>query len=257
MDGARSLKNKRRRRLGEGGRRELVPPQTPAIALFLALAFPLLTLVGCGLEGDTTYYASPTFTDNSGSLTLTHSSSNSSYPTFLGYDIYYRAYSNQIDADAARTTIENAANLATSTPESVLSQMTNLNFKKIYLASAPSLSPTPLFNFSSGGNANGATTITIQLLNTSSTTNWYFITNVNSTPVQIVRCVGGNYNSFNYTYAPGDIDYASNTAVGPNGTLYIVAFAVAYGFDISTMATTYSFPTSLFREVWGGYLLPN
>jgi hypothetical protein len=257
MAGAAARNNRPAERRGEGEGAASSYPR--AIALFVALVFPLFALSGCGLEDNVAYLNSPYFKDNSGTLTLTHNSSNNAYPFFLGYDIYYRAYSNLSDADTARTTIEAATNLTSSTPESVLSQLTStLSFKKIYLASAPTVMPTPLFNFTSIGNANGASTITIQLDRSFIANNWYFSTDVNSTHIEIVRGINtSSNNSFNYSYISGDIDFASSSSVVPGATVYIVAFAVAYGFDFTTLATYYSFPTSLFQEVWGGYTLPS
>jgi hypothetical protein len=186
-------------------------------------------------------------------VTLTHNPANSD-SNFLGYDVYYRAYGTLADADTARISIENAANLTTSTPEGVLSQMTSLGFKKIYLYPNYSVPPTPLFS--------GSTTYTIQTIGGTISTNWYYVTTSSAVHIQIIRATGNSnvpYDSFNYQYGIGDSDYASTTmGVTAGNPVFIVAFAVAYGFDFTKLTPIYSFPASLYQEIGGssGYQLP-
>jgi hypothetical protein len=254
MGDAAAERNRPGSRRGEGeGRR---PSCLRPLALCIALAFPLISLTGCGLE-TVTYYSPPGFLYGGNILTLTHNSGNSD-ANFLGYDIYYRAYSNLTDADAARLAIENATNLTSSTPESILSQLTSaLSFKKIYAAANPTVSPTPLLK--------NASIYTFQLPNSSSSTNWYYTTDLDpATPVQIVRGTGVSPGmSFNYPYTVGDIDYATpatNAGVGLGQPVFIVAFAVAYGYDFTKLTSIYSFPASLYQTIGGstgGYILPS
>jgi len=46
-------------------------------------------------------------------------------------------------------------------------------------------------------------------------------------------------------YKVGDRDYAGTNSVTPGGSVYIVFFAFAYGFDPSTMKNVYSDPVIL------------
>jgi hypothetical protein len=212
----------------------------------------MLFLSGCGLE--TVAYYSPPYFQNAGQvITLTHNPQNSD-SNFLGYDIYYRAYYSYDEANAARIAIENATSSTSSTPESVLSQMTNAGFKKIYAYSNPQTPPTPLLTISS------ATTFNIQMLNNASstnTTNWYYTSNTSASQTQIVRGIGlATNNSFNYQYVIPDADYGSTTGnpVLSGGTVYFVFFAVAYGYNFSTLSAIYSFPQSLYSYIQYGPL---
>jgi hypothetical protein len=203
------------------------------------------------------YYSSPGFVLGGNIITLTHNTANTAGNFFLGYDLYYRAYSTESDAQTARQTIESASSATTSTPESVLAQLISAGFKKVYLASNPTVPPTPLLA--------GATTYTIQFPNASSTVNWYYTTNLTADTndvtqqIQIVRGIGASGESFNYQYASGDLDYASTTMAVTSGMqVHLVFFAIAYGFDVTNMASIYSYPASLYQEVGGtyGYALP-
>jgi hypothetical protein len=241
----RAGKNRAAGRRGEG---ELSPLLGTAIRL--ALAFPILILTGCGLES-VNYYSPPGFQDRGNFIVLSHDSSNND-PSFLGYDIYYRAYATLAEANSARSNIESATNATTSTPESVLSKMTGeLNFKKIYPASDYLKEPMPLLK-------DDASTYTIYLPKDNPTTNWYYVTNVSPVQIPIVRATGYG-DSFNETYKVGDLDYAStNTGVSSAQSVFIVAFAIAYGYDFSKLSSIYSFPASLYQPIGGsnGYTLP-
>jgi hypothetical protein len=225
------------------------------LALFLVVGFSFF-FNGCGLE-TVTYYSPPSFSYGSNILTLTHNSANSS--AFLGYDIYYRAYYSQSEADTARQNIENLTSSVSSTPESVLTQMTSTGFKRIYLASNPLTAPIPLLPVASGT----APTYTFQMPNNTQSTNWYFTVSTDTsnapTETEIVRGLGiSTNNSFNYQYAVGDIDYGSTTgAVTSNGlvnSVSLVFFAVAYGYDFTKLTSVYSFPQSLYVSVQYGPL---
>jgi hypothetical protein len=251
VDGVR-LNKRRIIRLGEGGTPSRRPSPGSPLALFLALAFPLLTLCGCGLES-LVYYSPPGFVLGGGNIiTLSHNTSN--IDNFIGYDIYYRAYSTLTDATNARTTIENASNVTTSTPEGVLAQLTGIQgYKKMFLASTPTVAPTPLLS--------GASTYTIQLTNTE---NWYYYSDVVPSHIALVRGTGSG-ESFNATYSigvsPATTDYTSpdNSSRSSGQSVFIVAFAVAYGYDFTKLLSIYSFPASLNQVLWdkdNGYQLP-
>jgi hypothetical protein len=245
MAGAAAPRNSPARRGGEGK-----PRPSPARRAALGLLVPIVCLCGCGLE-NVNFYSPPTFVNSGNLMTLTHDSTNSD-SNFLGYDIYYRAFPTLAEADTSRTAIENASSQTTATPEGLLSQLKNQGYKKIYLETPSSVEPTPLLK--------GATSYySIQLPSNDSSTNWYYATNDSpTTNIQIVRGTG-NGESFNSPYTIGQIDYAStSTAVGSGGSIYIVAFGIAYGYDITKLTAIYSFPASLNQAIGGssGYTLP-
>lgn len=230
--------------------KRLLPRRTLGLALILGATLCLST---CGLDV-VSYYQTPGFTYIGNGFTLTHNTANSD-SNFLGYDIYYHAYQTQTLADTARTTIETAISSTSSTPQSVLSSMTSSGFVKIYKASAPTVSPTPLCKVTSP-----ATAVNFNFLmdSTSIATNWYYTASTDSasTRVYVVRALPtATSNSFNYTYGTNDPDSTGMTAgVTAGGIVYLVFFAVAYGYDIGTLSSIYSFPTSLLQSI--AYALP-
>lgn len=223
------------------------------ISALALLLFTTLWLSTCGLEV-VSYYGDPGFASaGSNAFTLTHNTANSDY--FLGYDVYYRAYQTSTLADTARVTIESAISSSSSTPESVISQMTSAGFVKMYLASSPLSPPTPLCSVSS---SYLSTAVKFNFTMDSSTANWYYTnsTDSGSTKVYVVRGLGtSTNNSFSYKYVSGDADYTlSNNAVTSGQTVYLVFFAVAYGYNISSLTSIYSVPTSLYTTM--SYTLP-
>jgi hypothetical protein len=262
MAGARLPENSAR-----GGRGELprLPKPVAAIvrraALCLAIAGALCSTASCGLES-VFYYSPPGFNFGGNIITLTHNSAN--VVSFLGYDIYYRAFGTLLEADTARTTIETASSLTTSTPESVISLMTGTQkFIKVCAATTaptPLTTPTPLLKI-----ADNLNSYSIQLPSNSSTTNWYYTTNLTANPNDpaeqspIARGVTTYGQSFNYQYVVGDLDYGSTTTAVTSGQhVYLVFFAVAYGYDFTKLTSIYSFPASLYQAIGGsdGYTLP-
>jgi hypothetical protein len=219
--------------------------------LAVILAISTLAFNGCGIENGVTYYSPPDFAYAGNLITLRHNSDNSD-SSFLGYDIYYRAYYTLAEANTARSSIESATNSTASTPESVLSLLSSSGFRKINLASAPTVTQTPLLK-------EGPSTYYFSLSNDSPTTNWYYSTNeAPATHIQIVRGTGYG-ESFNEPYLVGDIDYGSTeNGIGSGVAVYIDAFAVAYGYNFSSLASIYSFPASLYQPIGGsnGYALP-
>jgi hypothetical protein len=217
----------------------------------LGVGLACLCLSTCGLE-DISYYESPSFIYGSNILTLTHNTSN--VENFLGYDVYYRAYQTEALANTARATIESAIGTSGSTPDSVISTMTTNKFVKMYLASTPTVAPTPLCKV-----ASPSSSIAFNFLLDKSTANWYFTTSTDSssTPTYVVRGLGrSSNNSFNYGYLTSDsTDYSYSTdAIESGDTVYLVFFAVGYGYDFDKLAAKYSFPVSLYETV--AYTLP-
>jgi hypothetical protein len=238
-------------RRGQGNREAHGPRRHRVVSWRLPLVlFCILAVSSCGLEEDVTYYSPPEFAYAGNIITLRHNSGNDDV-SFLGYDIYYRAFFSEAEADTARSTIESATNSTSSTPESVLSMLTSNGFKKVYLAAESNVTPMPLLE-------EGPKTFYFSLSNDSKSTNWYYSTNQNSAHIEIARGTG-NGESFNEPYSVGDIDYGSSKGnVDSGDTVYIDAFAIAYGYDLTTLVSTYSFPASLYQPIGGsnGYQLP-
>lgn len=214
------------------------------------IAAPLLclSLSTCGLDS-IVYYSQPSFSYDGGLLTLNHNTANTEF--FLGYDIYYRVYSDVSVADTDRLEIESATSSTTGTPETAIAKMIGLQFKKIYLASAPTIEPTPLLKVDT---PTSSTTFNIYMQGSTSSSNWYFTTAADPTQLEIVRGTGtvnsatGLGQSFNSSYSViSDTDYDSTTtAAGSGGTIHFVFFAVAYGYNINKLAAVYSYPTSTY-----------
>jgi hypothetical protein len=216
------------------------------IKIYISLAILAVSMVCCGVES-VSYYSPPSFTYGGNVITLTHNTVNTE--SFLGYDIYYRVYNDDNTAQADRTFIENASNSANSTPESVLGQVTSRGFKKMYLAAIPATAPTPLLSIAS---PTTAVTFTIQMPQSTQFTNWYFTksTDASLVPTEIIRCINSiGSNSFNSLYNPGDSDYAASIQAGDGTQVYMVAFAVAYGYDLTNLVSIFSFPASLYSEI--------
>jgi hypothetical protein len=226
--------------------------------MFALILGTTLCLSTCGLDV-VSYYQAPIFTYVSNAFTLTHNTANAD-SNFLGYNIYYHAYQTQALADTARQAIETATGTTSSTPQSVLSSMTSAGFVLMYPAwasGATAVSPTPLCKVT---NPTSVVNFNFIMDSSSQATNWYYTasTDSSSTHVYVVRAltsVNPPYNSFNYTYQTSDTDYTSTTnAVSAGGTVWLVFFAVAYGYDINTLSSIYSFPTSFWASIQ--YTLP-
>jgi hypothetical protein len=247
----------RLRRIGEG------PSRAPSAPLFrgaLILSSALL-VSNCGLE-NVSFYTPPTFQNYSGVLRLTHSTANTD-STFLGYNVYYKAYADPKKAGSEKASVEAALGLATSTPESSLNQIKGLGFKPVYLASKPDNETLPLLSVPDADKSTGRY-FSISLTANSDPANWSFTDSTDPSTAagtEIVRSTAkskdGQYvgNSFNGEYVVGDKDYdgsvADSTAPisSPYGsTIHFVFFAVAYGYDLVKIRDIYSMPVSLDGE---------
>lgn len=231
---------------GETGRRS--PARRFSIPFVAAICAAAICSSSCGIESSV-YYSPPSFAYAGNLLTLQHNSDNTDF--FLGYDVYYRAYYSLSEATAARSAIESATNSTSYTPDSVLSLLVSKGFKKMCLATAPTVTQTPLL-------PKGPSTFYIYLPSTSSSTDWYYVTNSSATQIGLVRNTGyGDH--FNSPYLVGANDYGSTASgVSSGQTVYIDAFALAYGYDFSKLSSIYSYPASLYEPIGGsnGYTLP-
>jgi hypothetical protein len=243
----------------------------------------ILSLTTCGIETVTTLQP-PLFTNPSNNLlSLTHNTSNSDSNSLKGYEIYYRAFQTQTNADAARTAIEQATATTTSSPETVLALMVSSGFTRMYDANGydGANGTRPLFAVAS---SEITTAVTYQLIldstippsfdvtlsgspapSSSVVSYWYYTRSpsysnlTSASKVAVSRSISTPSSpvSFESTYSPTDVDYNGTTGEGPSSPFFYVFFAVAYGLDTSSgsFSFLYSFPTSLYTSI--AYTLPS
>jgi hypothetical protein len=173
-----------------------------------------------------------------------HNDANSD--NFLGYDIYYRVYQKESDATSDRSTVVALADSTSSAPDTVLTKIKNLGYKKIYNALTPTVEPTPLLNFEL---SNSATKYYLYMESGSVSTNWYYTTNADTSSegTELVRGIeqASGSNSFNYPYTTSDGDYKGSSGSSSGSTVYFMAFAIAYGYNLASLTNIYSLPASL------------
>jgi len=246
------------------------------LALVVSSVVVILSLTTCGIETVTTLQP-PLFTNPSNNLlSLTHNTSNSDSNSLKGYEIYYRAFQTQTNADAARTAIEQATATTTSSPETVLALMVSSGFTRMYDAngydgangtrplfyvSASEITTAVTYQLYLDSSSSSSPNVTLTLSGGSSPlystgfSSWYFTRSVaipTTWHVSISRSIStsGSPMSFESMYAPTDVDY-NGPGQGGGSSLYFVFFAVAYGLDTSSgsFSFLYSFPTSLYTSI--------
>jgi hypothetical protein len=212
-----------------------------ALALaFLASGLALSSsLLSCGIE-TVKVYAAPTLSPSGGLITLTHNTANDAdADTFLGYEVYYRAYQDSSAASADISTMATVIGGENATPESCIAKLESLKFHRFY--DYLGQDKRPLFDIDI------ATSFKI-FLDHSSSSGWY-VDEFSKTPTDtspICRAIPSSDSvvPFNSTYASTDVDYSGSTI--SSGTLYFAFFAIAYGFDFSsTFKDIYSLPASI------------
>jgi hypothetical protein len=225
-------------RTSRGGLRPL------ALASLSAASVLAASLFSCGIE-TVQIYSPPTLVDTGGSLTLTHDTDNAIDGTFLGYEIYYHVYDNSADniqkASDDRKAVEALAAQASSTPDACIDKLSSLGFKRI--KDAGGLDSRPLFAIA----ADSVFTIVLP-----PNASWYYYGAATSaTHHEVSRWISepGDIVSFVSTsgYASGDSDFTGSNMT--SGTIHVVFFAVAYGFDITTLSTIESLPASTYTDI--------
>ncbi len=193
----------------------------------------MLVLASCGIE-TVSIYEAPGFSESGGLLILTHNTANDSFPSFSGYEIYYRAYQDSSTADTDRASIQTFINLETSTPESCITKLESLKYKRI--RNYQGKDERPLFNKSIVG--------PFKLYYNSG--DWY----VDVFPLgnQIVkRSIGSSFQS---EYITTDEDYSGSEGKTSGAAVYFVVFAVAYGLDVSSSFNeVFSFPAGIGKTI--------
>jgi hypothetical protein len=224
-----------RGRAGPGGAR----PAGATLASLLAAAAALAALCSCGME-TVKVYSAPTLAYSGGLITLTHNSANDAEAsTFLGYELYYRAYQDSAAAETDRSALATFINTESTTPETCIARLESLKFHRVY--NYQGKDARPLF---------GKTIANVFHVYLSPSLSWY-VDEFSRTPTDtspVYRAVSSSsslvaFNSSDYDIA--DADYSGSSSIS-SGTVYFVFFATAYGFDFSSnLKEVVSLPTGL------------
>lgn len=217
-----------------------------------------MALSSCGLESSTYYYTpSFYFSGTSGPIVLQHNTANTD-SSFLGYEVYYRVYYGNDDgydeAEADYVMISSTVqNTDVYTPTTALNKLKAQGFVRL-------LSDTDYETYFHT-TSSSSTKFTIQL--DSSVRDWYFIDSSDSsgTKTAVYRSKSSSSSradavSFNTKYSSGDADYDSSTTCNSGDDLYIVMFAVAYGFDLTSSGAIYSLPVVCSGSSTGSGVFP-
>jgi hypothetical protein len=197
------------------------------------------SLASCGLE-TVRVYSAPSLSSSGGLVTLTHNAANDAdAASFLGYEVYYRAYQDSAAASADISTLAAFIGADSVTPESCISKLESMKFHRFY--NYLGQDARPLFN------VDIATSFNI-FLDQSNITGWY-VDEFSKTPIDtspICRAISSSDSAapFNSTYESTDADYSGSTI--SSGTLYFAFYAIAYGVDFaSSFKEIYSLPASI------------
>lgn len=210
-----------------------------------------LAFSACGIQ-TIIYYDPPDVEASSNLLTIEHDSSNDSADYFQGYEVYYRVFDDEDKAQSIGSAIYSASNSTSISPDYLLSQLE---------AGSGSYSGYPFHRMTDG-------TETRPLLPVSSgteygiyikeETDWTYYIGSGSSELTLKRGVtdGSGYRSFaeseaGETWLSGDTDYSGSDVSGDTD-LYLVAFAVAYGFDPDNVETVYSMPAVFYTSPSSG-----
>ncbi len=207
-------------------------------AATLALVSALLA-GACGIDSYSYYYPPVVSFSGDNSLYLNHVTSNND-ASFLGYEIYYRVFQEKTKADAIAAAIYSAANSSSTAPSVLLNQLTSGTFPSHYgyafnpIREPSATSPIPLLKIGEGSSFRVAL---------SAEGDWMLYINTASAGSAVKRASGKTFYDLGQgaTWDGSDADYSGST-ISSSTTLYLVAFGIAYGFDIGTIKTTTSMP---------------
>ena len=227
---------------GEGKEKGIRFLLQPIAALLIINIYIIMT--SCGLPTTDYLYTPKGFSSEGGALVLEHDTKNIDELSsiFLGYEIYYRIFDDEVAAGDSR-------NLISSMKSSNIIQTANnykyfpLKHRKKSESGWYSLEISPLIKVSSN-------TYTKYYLNMKSQETWTLTDEDLKIVIDsIVRNRSDTASSAEIEYADfylsseykvNDRDYAGSSP--PEKAVYIVFFAFAYGFDTSTMRNVYSDP---------------
>lgn len=234
------------------GRRKA--PRLSPLGPILCLALAALA-GGCGID-TYTYYYPPTVSYTAPNMELSHNTSNSD-PSLLGYDIYYRVFQEKTSADGVCAAIYAAANSSSSSPSGLLAQLVAgtlpgySGYRFYKMANENGVDPTPLLKVDDGEDYRLTITTGDWVIYNVDTAADYIRARRTSSLTTANRLFYES--SVGATWQSSDYDYSGDTISGST-TVYLVAFAVAYGFNLgaSGPAETYSMPT-VFRDPSSSY----
>ena len=227
---------------GEGKEKGIRFLLQPIAALLIINIYIIMT--SCGLPTTDYLYTPKDFSSESGALVLEHDTKNIDELSsiFLGYEIYYRIFDDEVAAG-------DSCNSISSMKSSNIIQTANnykyfpLKHRKKSESGWYSLEISPLIKVSSN-------TYTKYYLNMKSQETWTLTDEDLKIVIDsIVRNRSDTASSAEIEYADfclsseykvNDRDYAGSSP--PEEAVYIVFFAFAYGFDTSTMRNVYSDP---------------
>jgi hypothetical protein len=225
-------------------RRSRVGPRRLALASLSAVSALAASLCSCGIE-TVQIYSAPSLVDTGLSLTLTHNPNNATDGTFLGYEIYYHVYDDSVDnankATDDRKAVEALAAQESATPDGCISKLSSLGFKR--LKDANGLDGRPLFAIASDS---------VFSIGIRPNEDWYYYgASSPATHHAVSRWISEPSDTVSFVsssgYASGDSDYTGSNMT--SGTIHVVFFAVAYGFDIATLSTIESLPASTYTDI--------
>jgi len=227
---------------GEGKEKGIRFLLQPIAALLIINIYIIMT--SCGLPTTDYLYTPKGFSSEGGALVLEHDTKNIDELSsiFLGYEIYYRIFDDEVAAGDSR-------NLISSMKSSNIIQTANnykyfpLKHRKKSESGWYSLEISPLIKVSSN-------TYTKYYLNMKPQETWTLTYEDSEIVIDsIVRNRSDTASSAEIAdadfclssgYQVNDRDYAGSSS-SPD-IVYIVFFAFAYGFDTSTMRNVYSDP---------------
>ena len=239
---------------GERGKRSFRLMSHLIATLFeISIVCFFIIMISCGLPTAEYLFPPDDFSSANGVLVIYHNKENIDEPTissiFLGYEIYYRVFDVQNDA------IQSYYNIRNMTSSNVIQTANYYQYyplkHRISASGQYSLDISPLIKkeslikvssnkYNLNMNTQGTWTLTDEGSNTVIDS---IVRNRSDTASSADIVKADFYRSSEYKV--GDRDYAGTNSVTPGGSVYIVFFAFAYGFDPSNMKNVYSNPLIL------------
>ena len=239
---------------GERGKRSLRIMSHLIVTLFeISIVSFCIIMISCGLPTAEYLFPPDDFSSANGVLVIYHNKENIDEPTissiFLGYEIYYRVFDDKNEAEQSYYNIRNM------TSSNVIQTANYYQYyplkHRISASGQYSLDISPLIKkeslikvssnkYNLNMNTQGTWTLTDEGSNTVIDS---IVRNRSDTASSADIVKADFYRSSEYKV--GDRDYAGTNSVTPGGSVYIVFFAFAYGFDPSTMKNVYSDPVIL------------
>ncbi len=216
------------------------------VFLVIVAALCALAATSCGIQ-DVPFYYPPTLTDwdeSANTFRLVHNILNydslSAIQYFVGYEMYYRAYTSSGEAESAIAAMQSEIDRTDGSPALAFSKLETLGFKRVYNADDTSnpYDDRPILKDFVASSANY---FTVYLKGSE---DWYYTANGADPDVTTNRHYLRRYPSGSTTsqpfylktgYLAGNVDYAGSYS-SPD-TLYFVFYGVAYGQDSQSPLT--------------------